>query len=155
MLRSTLMLLAGAIASGAEARPDGNPVFAFDCSVGRNRVKVTTDNGRLVYRFGSRRGIQQTIVQAPGSTNVFYRYRLWSTSNTQQLRFVTGRTSYVVYNFFRAADYSGRGFADESGLLVLEGGRVRARHQCRSGGHFDEDHQLDRLPVDPLDLPIP
>ena len=152
------LLLTLACLSGhppAQARPDGNPNFAFFCSLGRHTVSVATERSRLVYRFKSRRGIEQTIVQDAPSANVFYRIQFWSTSAAQQLRFVNGPASYVVYNFFRAADYGGRGFADQSGLLVLRNGRVVARHKCKSGGRFDEDHQLDRLPADPLELPIP
>jgi hypothetical protein len=149
-----IILLATSAAPAVDARAAGKRVFSFQCSVGGNKVTVKTENGRLVYRFGSPRRPQQTIVQAGDSSNVFYRYQLWPTSNTQQLRFRTGRTSYVIYNHFRAADYFGRGSTDRSGVLVLDGKRVRARYKCRSGGHFDEDHQFDRLPVDPLDLPV-
>ena len=154
VFRSALIVLVATIASAANARPDGNPVFAFECSVGRSHVTVQTENRRLVYRFGARHRTQQTVVEAPDRSNVFYRYQLWPHANMQQLRFQTGRTGYVIYNRFRTPDYSGRGSLDQSGVVVLEGGRVRAHYRCRSGGNFTEDHQLDRLPPDHLDLPI-
>lgn len=149
------LVLALACPAAGGARPDGNPNFAFQCSLGRDAVGVTTESGRLVFRLGPPARARRTIVEDPAAANVLYRYQSWSTSSFQQLRFRDGAASFVVYNFFRAADYFGRGSADRSGLLVLDGERVVARRRCRSGGHFDEDHQLDRRPADPLELPLP
>jgi hypothetical protein len=148
------MLLAASTVSSADVRPGGNPLFTFQCAAGRHRVSVRTEGGRLVYRFVSPSRVQRTVVESHDSRNVFYRYQLWATSNMQQLRFQTAGTSYVIYNHFRAADYSGGGSKDQSGVVVLERGRLRAHYKCRSGGRFDEDHQLDRLPPDPMELPI-
>lgn len=139
----------------AEAKPDGNPNFRFECGFGAKRVSVTTEAGRLVYRFGTAAKVERTIVEDPARANILYRYTLYPIAASQQLRFRNGAFSYVVYNHFRAAGLSGEAPADISGLLVLKDDRIIARRKCRSGGFFDEDHRLDRLPVDPLELPIP
>ena len=146
--RNFLALLAIVLAAGpAEARPNGNPDFRFTCALGGKQLRITTEQGRLVYRFGTRRRTELTIVEQPAARNVLYRYEPYSRSALQQLRFRNAGHDYVVYSYFSAADYSGRGSADEAGLVVLSGGKPLWRRKCRGGG-FDEDHRLDSRPKD-------
>lgn len=110
----------------------------------------------LVLRLTPGRGARLQIVEGSTRENVSYRYRQEGpTSSAQQLRFRDGLFSYVVYNYFGAPDRSGRGAVDESGLMVLNRDRVVSHRRCTSGGMFDEDHRLDRLPLDRPVLSIP
>ena len=140
---------AALIAPGpATARPNGNPDFNFTCALGSKQLRITTERGRLVYRYGLARTTELTIVEQPAKRNVLYRYELYPRSNLQQLRFRNAGHDYVLYSYFSAADYSGRGFADEAGLIVMRGGKILWRKKCRGDG-FDEDHWLDTRPKDP------
>ena len=143
-----LAALALAAAGPAAARPNGNPDFSFTCELGSKQLRITTEQGRLVYRYGSERGTELTIVEQPAKRNVLYRYELYPRSNLQQLRFRNAGHDYVLYSYFSAADYSGRGFADEAGLIVMRGGKILWRKKCRGDG-FNEDHRLDTRPKDP------
>ena len=154
-LRAVLGLAALALVAGpAPARPDGNPDFGFTCALGPKQVRITTEQRRLVYRYGTRRRTELTIVEQPERRNVLYRYELYSRSNLQQLRFRNAGHDYILYSYFSAADYSGRGFADEGGLIVMSGTKILSRRRCRGGG-FDEDHRLDSRPADPDPIEMP
>lgn len=148
-----MLALALALATAASARPDGKPDFTFTCSIGGKHAKVSTEGGRLVYRFGTAARTELTIAHEPKLSNVLYRYELYPRSNLQQLRFRNGPFSYALLNYWSAPGHDGTGYADDSWLMVLHGSRLISSRKCRDASEFTEDHRLDRLPEAPLLTP--
>lgn len=140
MLPLPLLLLAAAAADAPET--------LFACSFGTRRVEVVRAGERLTYRFGRADRAELELGGDPASGTVFYHRTLYARGEDQTLRFVNGRHSYVVFNAFQTPDYRQEGAVDQSGLLVLRGGRVVRRLNCRSGGEFLEHPLFERLPQD-------
>ena len=137
--------------ASAGARPSGNPVFSFVCKLGRKQASITTENGLLVYRFGTKAKTELEIRQKRDAPNVFYLYQSLSLSGVgQQLRFVNGVYSYGVESWFYAGPRGGEGV----GFFVMKGDRIIRWKRCGGGAWMTEDHQLDRLPTDTIDAPL-
>ncbi|HET6942046.1 MAG TPA: hypothetical protein VFH89_07790 [Sphingomicrobium sp.] len=139
-----MSLLAG---SPLYARPNGNPEFHLTCGVGSKRVELTTQGGRLVYRFGTPRRTELEIWENGDTPNVFYRYDLLGTKGGgQQLRFTSGKYSYGISSWFIA----GRDGEEGVAFFVLQDGKLLKWRKCKGNDWFTEDNQLERLPHDPL-----
>jgi len=147
MFTVTLLLTAMVVQERGPGRIDGNPNFHFVCSVGTKQASITTEGGRLVYRYGRPRQPELTIRQSSSAPNVFYRIDWWPSANSQQLRFVNGRYSYGVSSWFVA----GRGAEEGVGLFVMRDGKVVSWRRCRGDDWFSEDNQLGRLPQDRME----
>ena len=142
-----LLLSAMIVQERGAGRIDGNPNFHFVCGVGGKRASITTEDGRLIYRFGRPRQPELTIRQSSAEANVFYRIDWWPSANSQQLRFANGRYSYGVSSWFVAGRHGEEGV----GLFVIRDGKVISWRRCRGDDWFSEDNQLGRLPQDQVE----
>jgi hypothetical protein len=142
-----LMLAAMMPAQAAEA-----PERIFQCSFGARQVEVVRDGATLIYRFGRPGRPEMVLSGDAASGNVHYHRTLYPHGEDQTLRFQRGAYSYLIFNAFQTPDYRQEGAVDESGLLILRGGRRIARMNCRSGGEFTEHAIFDGLPRDEEDL---
>ena len=132
----------------AQARPDGNLKFRFVCKLGPDSAVISTENGRAVYRYLSRGKVSLEILQDVKARNAFYRYDLVGGSgSSQQIRFVKGRYSYGIASLVIARP----GGADWAALFVVQDGKLLRWNKCTGNDWFNEDHQLARLPKDPMD----
>lgn len=142
------------IAIPARAQSSDNLDFHFDCELGQKAAHVTTEGGRLVYKYGSPGKVELTIREDPTHSNVFYRRdKLGLKGEGQQLRFENGRYSYVLSSWYVAA----AGGEDQVKFFVLEGEKVITSRLCRSAPSFEEYGQFDRLAHDamrPLGYPL-
>ena len=140
---SLLAFTLSATAQVAEA-----PEQIFSCSFGARQVEVVRDGATLTYRFG-RPGRWEMVLSGDAARgNVHYHRTLYPRGEDQTLRFESGAHSYVIFNAFQTPDYRLEGARDDSGLLVLRGGRRIARMNCRGGGDFIERDIFDTLPQD-------
>ncbi len=137
-----------ALAAAAQAAPADAPETVFACSFGARQVEVVREGGRLTYRFG-RPGRPELVLSADaGSGTLFYHRTLYARGEDQTLRFTSGDFSYVIFNGWSAPNYYQEGARDYSGLLVLRGGQVIRRMNCREGGDFLEHPLFFTLPQD-------
>ena len=138
-------------ASGSSGRPNGNPTFNFVCALGKKQAAIATENGFLVYRFGTPRNTELVIHQSRTQPNVFYRYdSLGPSGGGQQLRFVSGDYSYGIASWFFAGPRGGEGV----GFFVTHGNTLLRWKRCGESAWLTEDHRLDRLPSDTLDTVV-
>jgi hypothetical protein len=141
-------LLAAAPTQVAEA-----PETVFACSFGAGQVEIVREGARLTYRFGRRGRAPDLILTGDAASgNLFYHRTLYPRGEDQTLRFRRGAHSYVIFNAWAAPNHDGEGSLDHSGLLVLRGGRLIRRMNCRSGGDFIENPLFFALPQDSEDL---
>jgi hypothetical protein len=123
------------------ARASDPSPFKFDCDLGSKSVRITTEGGRLIYRFGAGHEPELVIREEPAVPNVFYRRdALGTRGEGQQLRFVHGRYSYVLSSRFIAA-----GGADEVTFFVLRDDRTVLSRLCHAAPSFEEYAQFDHL----------
>lgn len=138
------VILALAALAAAEA-----PETVFACMFGARQVEVVRDGTRLTYRFGRPgRASELVLTGDAASGNLFYHRTLYARGEDQTLRFSNGAHSYVIFNAWSAPNHDGEGARDYSGLLVLQGGRVIRRLNCREGGNFLENPLFFILPQD-------
>jgi hypothetical protein len=123
-------------------------LILFTCSFGARQVEIVGDGATLTYRFGRPGRPELVLTRAIASGTIFYHRTRYPRGADQTLRFTNGATSYVIFNAFQTPDYRLEGARDESGLLVLRGGRVIRRLRCRSGGELIENPLFDQLPQD-------
>lgn len=142
-----VVVLCIAMACGApvtRAQPRGAPQRVFACSLGRKSLIVTAAGPRLTYSFGTAAHIELRIVASAKRGNVFYRSDIYD-SPEQQLRFVAGPYSYVVYSL----DGDPRKDAKAaSGLVVTKDGKRVADMSCSGYAGFDAHFDYSALPQD-------
>ena len=123
----SVVVLAALLLTGASAAAPPAELI-FSCRVrGGKTVTVTGDGGRLVYRYGTARRPELTIVGTAADGNVFKRIAVHGGAWDTQLRFVNGAYSYVVHSFPRSD------IADNvatSGLMVFRGGKKILDRDC-------------------------
>jgi hypothetical protein len=141
-------VLALTLAFGVAAQAAPETLFA--CAIGRKRVEISQQGGRLTYRFG-RPGRPELLLDAAAG-DVRHYYNLYPRGEDRHLRFASGRHGYVVYNIFNAPNHDGNGAVDQAGVLVLDGEKVIARLRCRDGGQFAAGYGYDALPQDGPEL---
>lgn len=125
-----------------------DPEILFACSFGSRQVEVASDGTRLTYRSG-RPGRPELVLSGDAaSRTVFYHRTLYARGEDQTLRFANGDYDYVIYSGWSAPNRYLEGARDDSGLLVLRGGRVIRRLRCREGGEFLENPLFETLPQD-------
>lgn len=120
----------------------------FQCSFGARQVSVTRDGARLTYGYGRPGRAELTLTGDAASGSVFYHRTLYARGEDQTLRFTNGDYSYVIFNGWSAPNLYLEGARDFSGLLILRGGRVIRRLNCREGGDFIEYPIFATLPRD-------
>lgn len=128
------------------------PETVFACSFGTRQVEIVREGDGLTYRFGPPGRPELELTGDAASGTLFYHRTLYARGEDQSLRFVNGDHSYVVFNAWSAPNRYLEGARDHSGLLVLRGGRVIARMDCREGGDFLENPFFFTLPQDPENL---
>ena len=144
---SYLAALAVVLGSPLAARPNGKPNFSLTCGVGSKSVSITTQDGRLVYSYGTPRRTELEIRESRDTPNTFYRYDLLGVKGGgQQLRFTHGDYSYGISSWFIAGRDGDEGVA----FFILRDGKLLKWRECKGSDWFTEDNQLDRLPRDPL-----
>ena len=143
--------LALALLTSAPAHAEA-PETVFACSFGAKQVEVVREGGRLTYRFGRPGRPELVLTGDAASGNLFYHRTLYARGEDQSLRFASGDFSYVIFNGWSAPNLYLEGARDYSGLLVLRGGRVIRRMNCREGGDFLENPLFFTLPQDAENL---
>jgi len=130
------------LAPGLAAHAKETPVKAFSCAIGAKRVSVTTEDGRLVYRYGTAAKDEMSVVGDPASGNIFQMSQRFA-GMEYQLRFTNGAFSYIVYE----SEGNGRvGASATSGLVVMRGAKRISDKSC---ARFSE------LTMPPATLAIP
>ncbi len=117
----------------------------FSCNLGAKRAVVTIDSRGFVYRYGTARKTDLTIVEKAGSANV---HAYWGryVSPLRQLRFTAGEYSYLLYTMAANERMDTRGTA---GLMVLRGSKVISDRQCKPWVEFTGGYErIDALPQD-------
>ena len=142
-----LMILASA---SSLAHPVGKPNFDFVCQMGSKSVRVATEGDELVYRYGTAANPELTIRGSARNHNLFFLHEGGGRGEAQQLRFVNGDYSYVLYSQFTAPGYDGKGAEDWVKFFVLHGKTVLRAQLCRNAASFEDFDQLDHLPPDKL-----
>ena len=130
-----LVPLAIAAACGAtvvHAQPREASQRVFACSLGGKSAIVTLAGRQLTYTFGTAAHTELRIVASAGRGNVFYFGDVYD-SPEQQLRFVAGRYSYVVYSL---EGNPRKGAKALSGLLVVRDGKRVADMSCNPHAEF-------------------
>ena len=110
----------------ARAHPQDAPQRVFACSLGRKSVPVTAAGPQLTYSFGTAARTELHIVASAKRGNVFYRSDIYA-SPEQQLRFVAGPYSYIVYSMDGDPRKDAKAI---SGLLVAKDGKRVADMPC-------------------------
>lgn len=146
MIVSAILILSALAAAQAAAADAPETVFA--CSFGARRVEVVRDGGRLTYRFGRPGRPELVLAGDAASGTLFYHRTLYARGEDQTLRFTSGDFSYVIFSGWSAPNRYLEGARDDAGLLVLRGGRVIRRMNCREGGDFLENPLFFTLPRD-------
>jgi hypothetical protein len=142
-----LVLLCIAMACGApvvRAQPRGAAQRVFACSLGRKSVSVTAAGPRLTYSFGTAAHTELRIVASAKRGNVFYRADIYD-SPEQQLRFVAGPYSYVLYSLEGNPRKDAKASA---GLVVTKDGKRVADMSCSGYAEFGAHFDYSALPQD-------
>ena len=142
------VLALAALAATAQAPAAEAPETVFACSFGTRQVEVVREGSRLTYRFGRPGRPELALAGDAASGTLFYHRTLYARGEDQTLRFTSGNFSYVIFNGWSAPNLYLEGARDYSGLLVLRGGRVVRRMNCREGGDFLEHPLFFTLPQD-------
>ncbi|HKR24219.1 MAG TPA: hypothetical protein VJS15_03090 [Allosphingosinicella sp.] len=143
-----LLILSGLAAAAQAGATADAPETVFACSFGTRRVEVVREGARLTYRFGRPGRPELVLTGDAASGTLFYHRTLYARGEDQTLRFTSGDHSYVIFNGWSAPNRYLEGARDYSGLLVLRGGRVIRRLNCREGGDFLEHPLFFTLPQD-------
>ena len=146
MVLSALLTLSALAAAQPAAADPAETVFA--CSFGARQVEVVREGARLTYRFGRPGRPELVLTGDAASGTLFYHRTLYARGEDQTLRFTSGDHSYVIFNGWSAPNRYLEGARDYSGVLVLRGGRVIRRMNCREGGDFLENPLFFTLPQD-------
>lgn len=149
LLVMTGVVLPSAISAGAAAAPVGavaadrhEPVFA--CPLTHGSVSVTASRSELTLRLRSPGKPDTTVTGSGSQRTLFYRQDRYA-SVEAQLRFVSGRKSYIVYSM--AGD--GRsGSEPVSGLSVLFDHTVQVDLSCSGFAEFTSAPNGMSLPED-------
>jgi hypothetical protein len=146
-------LFLSALAAALPAPSAEPPETVFACAFGARQIEVVRDGGRLTYSFGRRGRTPELVLTGDAASgNIFYHRTLYARGEDQTLRFANGASSYVIFNGWSAPSLYLEGAQDYSGLLVLRGGRVMRRMNCRQGGDFTENPLFFTLPQDAENL---
>lgn len=132
----------------------GAPVHTiFSCRLpGGKNVTVTGSAGRFVYRYGTARRPELTIVGTAASRNVFKQVAVHGGDWDIQLRFVKGPYSYIVHSFPRNDIVDN---VATSGLIVFRGGKRILDRNCAPWAaiSLDDPEDLDAFPDIPEGTP--
>ncbi|RYY07217.1 MAG: hypothetical protein EON55_21900, partial [Alphaproteobacteria bacterium] len=132
---TALSIIATAGALRAEPGTASHRVFA--CALGAKSVSVTASGNQLVYSFGTAAHTELRVVASASRKNVFFRTDRYA-GPQQQLRFVNGAYSYIVYSMAGNAETEAQSV---SGLVVTKDGKKVADMPCSTyselGGGFD------------------
>ena len=141
VLLAASLFLAGAGVDGAPARPTASAPKAkpevqpavggqriFSCRLpGDKLVTVHADGERLVYRYGTARLAELTIVGTPAKRNLFQHIGVHGGDWAVQLSFVNGDHSYIVHSFPRNEIVDNVAL---SGLVVVRAGKTILDRKC-------------------------
>lgn len=139
--------------SGAAVQPAGRGRTIFSCRLrGAKIVTVTGGGGRYVYRYGTARRPELTIVGTAANGKVFKQTATHGGAYDIQLRFVRGEYSYIVHSFPRNDIVDN---VPTSGLMVFRGGRRILDRDCSPWARisFGDFEDLYELPDNPEGAP--
>ena len=137
------MALLGLTAGVGGAPVTNTPVFS--CSLGQKQVSIHAVGDQLVYRFGTKAKAELTIVGSAARRNLYFRTDRYA-SIENQLRFVNGRFSYIV---FSVGGNPSVGAQPVSGLTVMNGTKRVSELTCRRWTELDTTKfDASRLPED-------
>lgn len=123
------------------------PVFSCKLPGGKT-VTVTGEGERFTYRYGTAKKAELVIVGTVAGRNITKRSALHGGGSLDDLRFVKGAYSYVVYgvprNDIRDSDAV-------SGLTVFRGGNIVMERKCAPFAELTAD--LSEIPETPNGSP--
>ncbi len=157
VLAALLVTGAGAAARAAEptgpsarlktaVKPAAPGHVFFSCRLrGGKVVTVTGGDGRFVYRYGTARKPELTIVGTAADSNIFKLAGVHGGTYDIQLRFVRGEHSYIVHSFPRSDIVDN---VPRSGLMVFRGRTRILDRNCSPWARisFEDFEDLFELP---------
>ena len=133
-----------AMAGALRAQPGPTPNRVFACSLGAKSVSVTASGDQLTYSFGTVAHTELRIVASASRKNVFFRTDRYA-GPQQQLRFVNGDYSYIVYSMAGNAETEAQSV---SRLVVTRNGKRIADMPCSIYSEFGVGFDYGTLPRD-------
>jgi hypothetical protein len=125
LMRLGLLALAPASLSGT-AQAESAPKVLFTCMIGTKTASVAAVGKNLIYRYGTAKKDEMTIVGSAAAKNVFQMAQRYA-GMEYQLRFTNAGVSYIVYS---AEGNPQVGAAAISGLMVIRGTKTIADKSC-------------------------
>jgi uncharacterized protein YaiE (UPF0345 family) len=98
----------------------------FTCAIGTKTVSVTATGKNLIYRYGTPKKDEMTIVGSAAARNVFQMAQRYA-GMEYQLRFTNAGVSYIVYSMEGNPQV---GASAISGLMVVRGAKTIADKSC-------------------------
>ena len=99
----------------------------FNCKAGKKIISVCGVGGELQYRYGRFGSPELRLPTTPGEASlVSYGTIMLAGGGGDYLRFVNGKTDYIVYSA------SIKGGADKEGVAVEKNGKLLANAACSS-----------------------
>jgi hypothetical protein len=153
------LLLTGVGAAGRTPKQIGPAVqsqrghIIFSCRLGGGKIAtVTGAGGRFVYRYGTARQSELTIVGTAANGALFKRADVHGGDPDIQLRFVRGAYSYIVHSFPRNEIVDN---VPLSGLIVFRAGRRILDRDCSPWAKLslEESDDLEEVPDIPEGAP--
>lgn len=151
-----VLVIAALLMMGTSAASTAKPAAAkavFSCKLpGGKTVTVTGGGERFVYRYGTAKRAELTIVGTIAGKNLTKRFVAHGGEWFIDLRFIKGDYSYVAYSFPRsdAMDNEPR-----SGLRVYRGGKTILDRKCAPFANilFEDPDDLTAIPETPNGSP--
>jgi hypothetical protein len=134
-----------ALCAPAQAQSGNGPASLFQCGLRNGKtVSVTAQGGNFFYAYGRGNRRELSLRGSARSGTVFQRLERYY-AIALQIRFTNGQNSYIVHSLppSRTADAQG-----SSGVIVMRGDRVIARHACRRPTEFQNWNLVTSLPED-------
>lgn len=91
------LLVQALLSVSPAAHAENAPKVLFTCAIGAKTVSVTATGKNLIYRYGTAKKDEMTIVGSLAAKNVFQMAQRYA-SMEYQLRFTNAGVSYIVYS---------------------------------------------------------
>jgi hypothetical protein len=137
----------------AAMQPPAQGHSYFSCRLRGGKIAtVTGGGGRFVYRYGTARKPELTIVGTAAGRNLFKQAAVHGGTYDIQLRFVRGEHSYIVHSFPRSDIVDN---VPRSGLMVFRGKTRISDRKCSPWAEisFGDFEDLFEVPDSPEGSP--